>query len=113
MCSKEARFIVAFEHPQCYRTSNQIDRPMNILDRYLYQMRYFSGNRKTANLKIRGWAILYNFMPFSKKVQNRKNNPKKTCRFEELNGFVYYSNWLENMSIAGSMNGFKQSHKKL
>lgn len=112
MCSKEVRFIGAYEHPQCYRTSNQIDRPMNILDRYLYQMRYFSGNRKTANLKIRGWAILYNFMPFSKKVQNRKNNPKKTCRFEELNGFVYYSNWLENMSIAGSMNGFKQFHKK-
>lgn len=56
--------------------------------------------------------MLYNFMPFSKKVQNRKNNPKKTCRFEELNGFVYYSNWLENMSIAGSMNGFKQFHKK-
>ena len=56
--------------------------------------------------------MIYNFMPFSQRVQNRKHNPKKMCRFEELNGFVYHSNWLENMLIAGSTNGFRQSHKK-
>jgi hypothetical protein len=112
LCNKESRFIVAYDHPQCYRTSNQIDRPMNILDRYLYQMRYFRGSRKTANSKIRGWAMIYNFMPFSQRTQKQKDKPKKSCRFEELNGFVYHSNWLENMLIASSMNGFKQSHKK-
>ena len=112
LCAKESRFVVAYDHPQCYRTSNQIDRPMNILDRYLYQIRYFRGHRKTANSKIRGWAMIYNFMPFSQRVQNRKQNPKKISRFEELNGFVYHSNWLENMLIAGSMNGFRQAHKK-
>lgn len=112
LCNKEPHFVVAYDHSQCYRTSNQIDRPMNILDRYLYQIRYFRGNWKTTNLKIRGWAMIYNFMPFSQRVQNRKKNPKKTSRFKELNGFVYHSNWLENMLIAGSMNGFRQSHKK-
>ena len=83
---------------------------MNMLDRYLYQMRYFKGHRKTANLKIRAWAMLYNFTPFSQRVQKQKNKPKKSSRFEEFNEFVYHNNWLENMLVAGSMNGFKQSH---
>ena len=34
------------------RSAATIDRPMNILDRYLYQIRYFHGHHKTANLKI-------------------------------------------------------------
>jgi hypothetical protein len=76
LCSKESRFVVAYDLPQCYRTSNQIDHPMNRLDRYLYQMRYFRGNRKTANLKIRGWAMIYNFVPFSQRVQNKKRTLK-------------------------------------
>jgi hypothetical protein len=112
LCGKVAKFSVAYNHPQCYRTSNQIDRPMNLLDRYLYQIRYFHGHRKTANLKIRAWAMLYNFAPFSQKVQNRKEKPKKTSRFEEFNGFIYHQNWLENLLIASSMNGIRQSHKK-
>ena len=57
--------------------------------------------------------MLYNFIPFPQRVQNKKQNPKKACRFEELNGFVYHSNWLENMLIVASMNGFKQSYKAL
>ena len=110
LCSKVEKFVGAYEHPQCYGTSNQIDRPMNMLDRYLYQMRYFKGHRKTANLKIRAWAMLYNFTPFSQRVQKQKNKLKKSSRFEEFNEFVYHNNWLENMLVAGSMNGFKQSH---
>lgn len=39
LCGKADRFAVAYEYPDCYRTSNQIDRPMNALDRYLYQIR--------------------------------------------------------------------------
>jgi hypothetical protein len=108
LCNKVEKFVVAYEHPKCYRTSNQIDRPMNLLDRYLYQMRYFRGHRKTANLKIRAWAMVYNFAPFSQRTQKQKH--KKSSRFEEFNGFVYHNNWLENMLVAGSMNGFKQSH---
>ncbi|MCY7356968.1 MAG: hypothetical protein LH609_05770 [Rudanella sp.] len=84
---------------------------MNALDRYLYQIRYFKGNRESANQKVRTWALIYNFMPFCDRVQKRKERPKKSSRFEELNGFVYHSNWLENLLIAGSMNGFRASHK--
>lgn len=108
LCSKVDRFIIAYNLPDCYRTSNQIDRPMNHLDRYLYQIRYFHGHRRTANLKIRAWAMIYNFMPMGYKVQKRKDMPKKQSRFEELNGFAFHQNWLHNLLIASSMNGFKQ-----
>jgi hypothetical protein len=112
LCSKVELFATAYDHPACYRTSNQIDRPMDCLDRYLYNMGYFKGHRSTANAKIRAWAMLYNFGPFCQRVQKRAECPKKSSRFEELNGFVYAGNWLENLLIAGSMNGFRRSHKK-
>jgi len=108
ICNKSDRFSNAYDFESCYRTSNQIDRPMNILDRYLYQIRYFHGNHQTDNLKIRAWANIYNFMPFSKRTKEYK----KQSRFEEFNGFVYHQNWLHNLIIAGSMNGYKNRHKK-
>jgi hypothetical protein len=112
LCAKVSRFSAAYDCPSCYRTSNQIDRPMNLLDRYLYQIRYFHGHRKTANLKIRAWAMVYNFAPFCQRVQARKQNPKKASRFEQLNGFLYHKDWLDNLLIASSLNGFKTPHKK-
>lgn len=110
LCAKSARFATAYDFPDAYRTSNQIDRPMNALDRYLYQIRYFSGNRDSANQKIRAWAMMYNFAPFSQRVQKRKINPKKDSRFQEFNGFVYHANWLQNCLIANSLNGTKCHH---
>jgi len=107
LCGKVNLFAVAYDYPACYRTSNQIDRPMNLLDRYVYQIRYFHGHRQTANLKVRAWAMLYNFMPLCNRVRDRKVKPKKQSRFEELNGFVYHHHWLNNLLIASSMNGHK------
>jgi hypothetical protein len=34
-------FQHAFDFPEAYRTSNQVDRPMNYLDRTLYAMQDF------------------------------------------------------------------------
>ena len=112
LCDKSARYEVAYEQPQAYRTSNQIDRPMNHLDRYLYQTRYFSGHRKNANLKIRAWAMIYNFMPFTQRTLSGKTIDHPKSRFEQLNGFVYHYHWLHNLLIASSQNGFYANHKK-
>lgn len=84
---------------------------MSLLDRYLYQVRYFHGHRQTANLKVRAWAMLYNFMPLSNRVRNRKEKLKKQSRFEELNGFAYQHHWLHNLIIASLMNGQKNRHE--
>ena len=43
MSNKSARFSNPYDFDDCYRTSNQIDRPMNILGRYLYQSDIFMG----------------------------------------------------------------------
>lgn len=104
---KEARFATAYKYPEAYRTSNQVDRPMNDLDRYLYQTRYFHGHLATAQQKMRAWAMIYNFKPFQKQTVKKMG---KNSRFEELNGFKYHQNWLQNMLIAGSMNGFRTHH---
>lgn len=105
---KASSFSCAYSYAACYRTSNQIDRPMNLLDRYLYQIRYFHGHLDSANLKIRAWAMLYNFAPFSERTQKQN----KISRFEQLNGFVYHQDWLQNLLIASSLNGFATHHKK-
>lgn len=106
--AKQEAYAISFQQDGCYRTSNQIDRPMNMLDRYVYQTRYFHGHLATAQQKIRAWAMIYNFMPFT----DRSKKVKKASRFEELNGFIYHKSWLQNMLIAASMNGFRQHHKK-
>lgn len=105
---KATAFSCAYNYAACYRTSNQIDRPMNLLDRYLYQTRYFHGHVSSANLKIRAWAMLYNFSPFGERTQKQN----KKSRFEQLNGFVYHQDWLQNLLIASSLNGFAIHHKK-
>jgi hypothetical protein len=112
LCDKSERYEVAYQQPQAYRTSNQIDRPMNHLDRYLFQTRYFNGHRKTANLKVRAWAMIYNFMHFSKSTKSNQKCSGANSRFEQLNAFQYHQNWLHNLLIAASLNGFQQNHKK-
>jgi hypothetical protein len=46
--SKAVGFRPRFTFPEAYRTSNQVDRLMNIQDRLLYQMQYFHGTEKSA-----------------------------------------------------------------
>lgn len=104
---KSAKFETAYQYPGCYRTSNQIDRPMNDFDRYLYNMKYFHGHTTTANQKIRGWTILYNFVPFSQKTRRKK----RASRFEERNQFAYHQHWLQNLLIAASCNAKNLNHK--
>ena len=47
---KSPFFQQAFDFPEAYRTSNQVDRPMNYLDRALYAMQNFHGSWEAAEL---------------------------------------------------------------
>ena len=97
---------LAFEFPQAHRTSNALDRLMNFQDRLLVGMQYFHGSQDSALLQCRAMALLWNFHPYGRRT--RSNNPCKSSPFEELNGFCYHKNWLHNLLIAGSMNGYRQ-----
>ena len=111
---KSKFFQRAFDFPDAYRTSNQVDRPMNYLDRALYAMQDFHGAWEAAELSARSMAMLWNFHPFCRKTQQQHGGC--LCPFEQLNGFRYHDNWLRNLLIASSLNGrrplIKSPHTK-
>jgi len=99
LCAKQDAFLLAFDFPNAYRTSNMIDRHMDSMDRWLVNTRFFHGHRSSAELQIRSWAILHNFWPYCPRadVSKRFDSPA-----HKLNGFVYHDNWLHNLLISSS-----------
>lgn len=104
LTSKSPKFQAAYEFPQGYRTSNALDRLMNHQDRYIYAMKYFHGTIESACIQMRAMALIWNFHPYSQRT--KQGHPERSSPFEELNGFAYHANWLHNLLIAGSMNGY-------
>lgn len=100
---KSQHFQRAYDFPGAYRTSNQVDRPMNYLDRILYAMQGFHGSWQAAEKEVRAMALLWNFHPFCRKTRNQKDGC--LCPFEQLNGFRYHDDWMRNLLIASSLNG--------
>jgi len=99
LCSKANLFVLAFDHPDAYRTSNMIDRHLDPLDRCLYAARYFHGHLMSAEYQIRAWALLHNFQPYCPRAKIREQYQSP---FHKLNGFVYHDNWLQNLLVASS-----------
>jgi hypothetical protein len=54
-------FAKAYDFPGAHRTSNMIDRLMKTMDRHLFTTCYFHGSIFSAELNIRGWALIHNF----------------------------------------------------
>jgi hypothetical protein len=102
--AKSEKFQVAYDFPTAHRTSNALDRLMNYQDRYLYAMQYFHGTVESASLQMRAMALLWNFHPYGQRTKLKGGD--RSSPFGELNGFVYHENWLHNLLIAGSMNGY-------
>ena len=108
LCAKTGDFLLAFDHPDAYRTSNMIDRLMVPMDRYLHSSRYFHGHLMSAEYQIRAWALIYNFHPYCPRAKIRKTYRSPA---HQLNGFVYHDNWLHNLLVSTSCQRFYVSHK--
>lgn len=106
LCAKASEFKKALDHPGAYRTSNALDRLMNHQDRLLYSMLYFHGTSVSALLRLRSMALIWNFHPYCSRARHKDLHFRATP-FEELNGFHYHSNWLQNMLVAASLGGWK------
>jgi hypothetical protein len=102
--TKAPKFKLAYDFPGAHRTSSALVRWMNHQDRYLYAMQYFHGTFEAARLQLRAMALTWNFHPYTSRT--RLHHPERSSPFGELNGFVYHPNWLHNLLIAGSMNGY-------
>lgn len=98
MWAKKDQYAKYYEFSEGYRTSNHVDRPMNNLDKYLFNTQYFHGHLKNAELKLRAWALIHNFKPFCQKIAKKR---VWVSRAHTINKAIYHDNWLENLLIAG------------
>lgn len=105
LCARCGSFLPAYDCPGAARTSNAVDRLLNVMDRHLYAMRYCHGTKKSARLAVRAMAVQWNFHPYGKRL--RQDQPKRSSPFADLNGFQYHENWLHNFLIASSMQGLR------
>jgi hypothetical protein len=108
LCRKAPQFKKSFSYPEAYRTSNALDRLMNYQDRLLYSMQYFHGTWTSALLNLRSMALIWNFHPYG---QRARHEGLGASPFEELNGFQYHPNWLQNMLVASSLGGWNVKHR--
>ncbi len=102
LCDRAHEYAKAYNHPNCKRTSNMLDRLMQRMDRYLFMTKYFHGHLQTAEIGIRAWALAQNFLPYGPRAGPSKEFISPVHR---LNGKVYHQNWLENLLISSSLGG--------
>lgn len=97
-------YAEAYDHPGCHRTSNLVDRLMNLLDRTIHTGRRLHGDLMSAEHRLRGWALLLNFRPFS--ARHRRDCGYRSA-VHRLNGSTYHDHWLHNLMISTSLGGFR------
>jgi len=106
--TKTDAFLLAFDFPDAYRTSNMIDRHMEPMARWVASARFFHGHWASVELQIRAWAILHNFGPYSPRARRQQ---EASSPAHKLNSFVYHENWLHNLLISTSSAGMTPLHR--
>jgi len=104
LCTRVDLYALAYDFPLAYRTSNMVDRHMNDMDRFLFVGKDFHGHLMTAEYRIRGWALLHNFRPYSPRSHLSDSFQSRAHR---LNATVYHDNWLHNLLVSSSMAGIR------
>lgn len=104
LCARKDKFAVTFEVPEGCRTTNMIDRTMRPFDKFLANRLYFHGHFATAQLTCAAFALCHNFAPFAPRTRS-KNPEHANCRADDLNGFSFREDWLENLLVATSRKG--------
>ncbi len=104
------KYKTAYDYPGAYRTSNMLDRLMQRLDRHLFSTQYYHGLSRSAELSIRGWALILNFAPLNPRTIQKQGGFQSPA--EHLNQFRYHSNWLQNLQVSASLGGFRTPPQK-
>lgn len=111
LCQKRSRFSLSYDHVGAHRTSNMVDRLMRVLDRAFFVGQYFHGQADSAERRVRSLALLWNFCPSSPATVRKHEG--QLCPAERLNGYRYHDNWLENLLVSASMNGYRDRQLNL
>lgn len=101
------KYSVAYDYEGAYRTSNQVDRLMQRLEKKLYDMKYFKGTIETARLHIRGWALIQNFSPWNPITMKKYKGWRSPV--ENLNQKRYHEDWLQNLLVSSCAHNFRPS----
>jgi len=104
LCRKRDLWLAAYDHPAGHRTSNMLDRVMRPMYRYFTDGQHLHGRRMTER-HARGWALLYNFAPWS--PATTRANDQWRCPAERLNRHRYHDDWLQNLLISASLGGYR------
>jgi hypothetical protein len=105
LCSKGKQWSKAYSYPEGHRTSNMLDRVMRGMNRYLDAGQHLHGSKEASRLHCRGWALLWNFAPWS--PATTRNNAGWRCPAERLNHHRYHENWLQNLLVSASLAGYR------
>lgn len=103
--AKVDHFVLAYAYPLAHRTSNMLDRHMNLMARWLYSAHFFHGHWTSAERSIRAWALLHDFRPFCPRTNTQQPFSSPA---HKLNGFVYHKNWLHNLMISTSLSDIRR-----
>ena len=98
------RYAKSYDHPECLRTSNMVDRLMNRLTRFLYDGRGLHGHQETSELRLRGWALIRNFTPYAPRSNLSREYESPA---HAINKKQYHCNWLHNLNVATSLGGYR------
>jgi len=104
LCAKADHFVLTFDYPNAYRTSNMIDRQMVLMDKWLFHGQSFHGHLLSAEKAVRAWTLFHSFWHYCPRAHVRK---KFQSPAHKINGFIYHDNWLHNMLISTSIAGAK------
>jgi len=59
-----------------------LDRLMQRMDRHLFSTQYFHGSLSSAELSIRGWALILNFAPSNPTTIKKRKRSRPYCHFD-------------------------------
>lgn len=96
-------YAANYTEPDAYRTSNQVDRPMNRIGRSLYASRGLHGHQATSERRLRALCLLENFRPFAPRSNTHREHHSPAHR---LNDKMYHPNWIHNLQVSASLLGF-------
>ena len=105
LCDKRDLWTIAYDHPDCHRTSNMLDRLMRSMNRYFENGQHLHGSRDAGDQHCRAWALLHNFSPWHPATARANEGWQSPA--ERLNKHRYHDNWLQNLLISASHAGYR------
>lgn len=106
LCKKRKRWLAHFDFPSAYRTSSQLDRVMRLMERHAINSQMFHADLSSTSKNFRALALLHNFSPSCPAVTDKAGGLDSPAA--RLNGFTYHQDWLQNLLLAASLDGYRR-----